>query len=172
MLADSEERLYMQYPDFSPHTPEESDQLASKLEDLLSDFRVFQGNVRQLHWNRRFRPYLNMSSKLAMLDQVTTHNANQVAEHLIQLGYSPEAHPQTPGLIRTNVSPMIAPENLEGGLKQLIGSMEELLHTAEEVWKIARDIDEPATFGMMTQLMAQLRFAIQVFGISRLAMSN
>lgn len=163
----------MQLAEFKSYHPEEADRLAGKLDDLLIDFKVFQENVRHFHWNKRLRFFLELGPRLAILDHVTHENTSKVAEHLIELGYTPETQSELPGLSYSHVRPIDAiPHSLTPSLEALILSCEELLETVEEVWNIAMDINEPNTMELMAGFVMQLKYAIHVFGSTRLAFNN
>lgn len=163
----------MQLAEFKSYHPEEADRLAGKLDDLLLNFKIFHENVRHFHWNRRLRFFLELGPKLAILDHVTTENTSNVAEHLLELGYTPTYQPEISGLSFTHVRPVEAvPHTLTPTLEALIISCEELLEIVEEVWEMARDINEPNTMELMAGFVMQLRYAIHVFGSTRLAFNN
>lgn len=163
----------MQLAEFGSYHPEEADRLAGKLDDLLLDYKMFQENVRYFHWNPRLRVFLELGPKLAVLDHVTNENTALVAEQLIELGYTPEAGSGSSSLSLSRVRPVepVGP-GLTASLEALIESCEQLLDTVEEVWDLARDIDEPNTMELMAGFVMQLTFAIQVFGSTRLAINN
>lgn len=163
----------MHLAEFRSYHPEEADKLAGKLDDLLLDFKVFQENVRHFHWNRKLRFFLELGPRLAILDHLTNENTSKVAEHLLELGYTPETQPELPGLTFSNVRPLdIVPQSPTPSLEALILSCEELLETVEEVWEMARGMDEPNTMELMAGFVMQLRYAIHVFGSTRLAFNN
>lgn len=163
----------MQLTEFKSYHPEEADNLAGKLDDLLLDFKVFQENVRHFHWNKRLRFFLELGPRLAILDHVTAENTTNVAEHLLELGYTPEPKVLLPGLTVSNVHPLdVAPQGLTPSLEALILSCEQLLETVEEVWEYARDINESNTMELTAGFVMQLTYAINVFGSTRLALNN
>ena len=152
--------------------PEDAEKLATRLEDLLVEFEVFQGNVRKLHWNRSIRPFLELSPRIALLDQVTAQNTQLVAEQVMALGFTPEKPVQVPGLMKTTVAPMALAPTVTGSLEALIQSCRQLLETVEDIWQLARDLNEPGTLRLMSRMIMQLQFAIHVFHSSRLALTN
>lgn len=163
----------MHLAEYRSHNPEGADRLAEKLDDLLFDYQVYQQNVRNLQWNRRLRPFLDFGPKVQLLDQVTDQNTQAVAEHLIQLGYSPQASaPNSLMLSTSRVAPLPEVENADEALLGLIEMSKQLLETVHEVWYLAQELKEPNTLGLMTKLATQLKFGIHVFQASRLAMNN
>lgn len=163
----------MQLAEFQSFHPEDADRLASQLDHLLVDFQVYQQNVRQFHWNRSLRPFLDLGPKFTLLNQVTENNINLVAEHLLEMGYHPEPSENLTALTYGRVAPLTLPfAEVNDALLALIESSQQLLVAVEEVWVLAQEVDEPHTLELMTNFIMQLRMAIHVFGSSRMAIYN
>ncbi|MDP5172078.1 MAG: hypothetical protein NWR72_17675 [Bacteroidia bacterium] len=163
----------MQLTEFRSRHPEGADRLAEKLDELLLDLQIYQENVRLLHWNRQLRPFFELSPKLNLLDRATHDNTYKVAEHMLSMGYTPSPTEHGMGLMLSRVTPMnTSPTDVNQSLEDLIDSCAELLETVHDVWQLAHELQEPHTLEFMTKMSAQLRYAMFVFGNTRLALNN
>jgi starvation-inducible DNA-binding protein len=153
--------------------PEGEERLAEKLDELLVDYEAYHQNLKQIHWNQRLRPYLDLTRKVGHLYEVTENNKQLIANQLLSLGYNPTLT-DTPamGLMRTGVSALSEVRNLEDAVFGIIRNSREMLQRIEEVFYLAAEYDEKQTMLLMQHMAQQLSFAIGVFASLRLATYN
>lgn len=68
----------------------ESHNLANLLDDLLSNYSVFNQNIRGYHWNVQGDKFFELHLKFEELYTMFTNNIDEIAERILTLGYVPE----------------------------------------------------------------------------------
>ncbi|GAB4416427.1 MAG: hypothetical protein OHK0039_25740 [Bacteroidia bacterium] len=159
---------------YQPQDTDGSQAIAEKLDALLADFQQFHGNLRKLHWNPRLRPFLDLGQKTAFLHDLTQANTNQLAEHILQMGYTPRVGLELPGtgLAHTRLTQVQAVSSFEGAVFTVIRNSQELLQIIREVFLLAADYQDQQTMRLMTALARQLTLTVQVFASVRMAQLN
>jgi len=67
----------------------QSQELASKLNDLLANYSIFYQNTRGFHWNIKGEKFFELHVKFEELYNDLLLKIDEVAERILTLGYSP-----------------------------------------------------------------------------------
>lgn len=67
-----------------------AEQLATKLNELLSNYSIFYQNVRGYHWNIKGEKFFELHLKFEELYNDLLLKIDEVAERILTLGHSPE----------------------------------------------------------------------------------
>lgn len=162
----------MELTHFLSLPPQDAEELVTRLDSLLLDYQVYGEQVRRLHWDRKLRPWLNLTPKLNLLDRATQENTRLLAEQILSMGHTPSVPDVAFALVRSRVQPVLAQDNPSEAITSLIRSTRDLLEQVHEVWQLANSLQEPSTMQVLGGLSMQLRFVIQVFQGSRSVMNN
>lgn len=70
-------------------SPKKSEQLASKLNQLLADFQVFYINARGFHWNIAGEKFFELHLKFEEIYNDALLKIDEIAERILTLGHTP-----------------------------------------------------------------------------------
>lgn len=158
---------------YNPINPQEGEELAEKLNELLVDYQIYQKNLLSLHWNRSLKGFLDLSDKIHKMNQLSNFNIEQIAGKIMNMGYEPTVFDQPSLLpVTTRVRSIAKVTSFEEAISTIIYTSNQLLETVKEVFYTAAEIEEKQTMVMMQHLAHQLSFAIGVFTGVRLAQMN
>lgn len=154
--------------------PEGAEELAQKLDELLAEYHVYESNLHKIHYDRKLRPFLDLSEKVSRLYGLTQHNRNHIAEQVLRLGFQPTDYSlhNTQALIKTSVSQIQHINGFEGAVFSLLHTSHQLLDSVKEVFYLSAELKEKNTMAIMGQLAQQLTFAIGILASVRLAHMN
>src|SRR5699024_4996789 len=67
----------------------DSEKVAKKLNELLSNYQIFYMNVRGFHWNIKGDDFFVYHEKFEELYNDSLHNIDEIAERILTLGLVP-----------------------------------------------------------------------------------
>ncbi len=114
-----------------------TDEMADKLNQLLSDFQIYYQNLRGMHWNIKGAHFLVLHVKLEELYNVAAENVDEIAERILILENQPlhtlQDYVQQSSLpvARDVRDPQQAINFVIGNLKALIDLERKLISVAE-----------------------------------------
>lgn len=159
--------------------PEHAGQLVEKLDTLLADYETYTHNIRNIHWNPRLRPHLDLSEKVSRLYYFAGQSKEAIAERIISLGYAPGqmAYEHEMDFSDMDDKPMRINKvrevrNYDGAIYAIIHTSQELLEEVKEVFLLAASYKEKDTIELTGNLAQQLLFTIGIFAATRLASQN
>ncbi|MCI4671680.1 MAG: hypothetical protein MRZ79_26295 [Bacteroidia bacterium] len=159
---------------FENTSPEQREELAERLDDLLQNYEVYHNNIRKIHWERSLHPYLDFNSKVDFLHKVSSSSQNKLAEQVLSLGKSPSVAAHTPSYLPSKlfIRGIDRVEGFEDAVQTLIGTSKELLEEVKDIFYLAADYQEESTMEQMNMLASQLSMTAFVFSSVRLSIMN
>jgi len=68
---------------------EKAGQLATELDDLLSNYQIYYQNLRGFHWNIKGREFFELHAKFEELYNDARIKIDEIAERILTLGHTP-----------------------------------------------------------------------------------
>ena len=153
-------------------SPQGAEELARQLDQLLADYQVYNGQVKDLKWNQGLRPYFRLNHSLGVLYRTIDHTTDVIADRIMSLGFEP-SHEPSEYMMKSRLTPPEGDiDDFDQAVKTLIQSSKELLFTVKEVFDIAAEWEEEDTLSLMSQLAQQLGMNIWYFTQYRMATLN
>ena len=156
-----------------PYQPEGTEEIASKMESLFSEYQIYEQNVQKIMWEPKLRPYLDFGEKVDRLYYFTHQNTHILAQQLMQWGYNPQASSQDIlALSVTNIQALGEVTNFDEAIKSIVQMSQQLLAEVQEVFYTAAAYEEKNSMELMTRFAWQLKFAMSIFRQVRFAQNN
>lgn len=131
-----------------------SEQLAEKLNYLLSNFQVHYQNLRGLHWNLRGRDFFELHVKFEEFYLDSQEKIDLIAERILTMGFSPK-HTFTQYLESASIPAAQDVSNGAQGVEIVVNALNKLLDIERELLAIAGESNDDGTADMMTQFISQ-----------------
>jgi len=159
---------------FDKTSPEQREELAERLDDLLRNYEVYHNNIRKIHWDRQLNPFLDFNQKVDFLHKVSAHTQDNIAEQVLSLGKSPSIGETSPSYLPSNTYIQVLQEinGFEDAVLAIIRNSQELLKEVKEIFYLAAEYNEQSTMNQMSSLAQQLSMTVFVFSSVRLSMMN
>ena len=113
-------------------------QLAAKMNELLTNFQLFYINTRGFHWNITGGKFFELHAKFEELYNDALVKVDEVAERILTLGHTP-VHSYSAYLATSTIKEAInisegtlAVEKVLEGFRILLGIEREIFHLSEE----------------------------------------
>lgn len=131
-----------------------TDQLTTKLNDLLANYQVFYMNVRGFHWNIRGEKFFELHTKFEELYTDALVKVDEIAERILTLAHTP-VHSFTDYI---KMSEIKETKNVSDGFKaveMVLESFKVLLVKERELLKIAAESDDEGTNSLMSDYIRE-----------------
>ncbi|SHI30863.1 starvation-inducible DNA-binding protein [Mesonia phycicola] len=131
-----------------------SEQLASKLNDLLANYSIFYQNTRGFHWNIKGEKFFELHVKFEELYNDLILKIDEVAERILTLGYSPKHNYAD----YRKVSKIKESEEVSDGgkaVKSILESFQTTLILQRELLGLASDAEDEGTSALMSDYIRE-----------------
>ncbi len=128
---------------------EKSHNLANLLDDLLSNYSVFNQNIRGYHWNVQGDKFFELHLKFEELYTMFINNVDEIAERILTLGHIPE-HKFINYLKRSNIEES---NNVTDGLKavnETLEGLKVLLDKERQILIFSSGIKDEGTYSLIS----------------------
>ena len=133
---------------------EVSEQLASKLNDLLANYSVFYQNVRGFHWNIQGEKFFELHVKFEELYNDLFVKIDEVAERILTLGEVPY-HKFTDYQSVAEIKESNNTSDGVGAVAQIIDSFQILLVKQRVILELSGDINDEGTNSLMSDYIRE-----------------
>lgn len=159
---------------YERRSPEQREELAERLDDLLQNYEAYHNNIRRINWDKELFPYLDFKQKVDFLHKVSRSSQDRIAEQVFQLGKSPSLGIQRPSYLPTKLYIQQVEEfqGFEHAVQTLIQTSRQLLDEVRDIFYLAAEYQEESTMEQMSVLASQLSMTAFVFSSVRLATMN
>ena len=155
-------------------SPEARESIAERLDDLLANYSIYHENIRRINWDSKLRPFLDLNGKVEFLYQVTQNTRDNIAEQIVDLGFTPTIEDPQPNYLpaTTEVKVLQFIEGFDHAVIEIVNTSKRLLELAKDIYFLATEYKEEGTMDMMNDIVQQLSLTAIVFSSVRLAQNN
>jgi starvation-inducible DNA-binding protein len=131
-----------------------SEQLSSKLNQLLASYQLHYQNLRGLHWNIQGENFFELHLKYEELYTRTQIIIDDIAERILTLGKHP-LHTFTDYLSHSTIKELPSTSNGNKGMEYLLESQKDLLVLERSILDLAGKIGDEGTNSLMSDLIRE-----------------
>jgi starvation-inducible DNA-binding protein len=131
-----------------------TEQLSTKLNQLLATYQVHYQNLRGLHWNIQGREFFELHVKYEELYTRTQVIIDELAERILTLGGQP-LHTFSAYLNHAAIQELTTTKDGNSGMEYLLDSQKCLLVLEREILNIAGEIGDEGTSSLMSDLIRE-----------------
>jgi starvation-inducible DNA-binding protein len=131
-----------------------SEQLATKLNDLLANYSVFYQNLRGYHWNVRGEKFFELHVKFQELYEDMVIKIDDIAERILTLGHVPE-HKYSLYISASNIKE--TKEVFDGvkAVSEILEAFKILLIKQREILELSGEISDEGTNALMSDYIRE-----------------
>ncbi|MBT1701854.1 DNA starvation/stationary phase protection protein [Fulvivirgaceae bacterium PWU20] len=132
----------------------DTDHLATQLNDLLANYQIFYMNVRGFHWNIRGEKFFELHAKFEELYTNALEKVDEIAERILTLSHTP-VHSFTDYI---KMSAIKEATQISDGLKAveiILNNFKVLIVKEREILKIASESDDEGTSSLMSDYIRE-----------------
>ncbi|MDF4204370.1 DNA starvation/stationary phase protection protein [Maribacter sp. SA7] len=133
---------------------EDSNDIATHLNDLLSNYQMFYMNLRGFHWNIKGRKFFELHLKFEELYNDALIKVDEIAERVLTLSNTP-IHTFTKYIEQSEIE---ASENVVDGdeaIDNILDSLSILLKKERATLKIAAEAEDEGTVSLMSDYITE-----------------
>jgi starvation-inducible DNA-binding protein len=131
-----------------------AEDLASRLNTLLSTYSVFYQNVRGYHWNIKGDKFFELHLKFEELYDDLRLKIDEIAERILTLGYSPEHNYS----IYNTLSLVKESGRISDGVlavNQILAAFKEIIILQRELLELSSDANDEGTNALMSDYIRE-----------------
>ena len=141
---------------------EQSQELASDLNNLLANFQVYYQNLRSVHWNIKGENFFALHVKFEEMYTEAQVQIDDIAERILTLGETP-LHTFKDYLDKSKVVVAKDVSKDTECVKIVLDSMKELLVIEREILNKSGEVNDEGTNAMMSDFIAEQEKTIWMF---------
>jgi len=134
--------------------PENSAELAQKLNVLLANYSIFYQNTRGFHWNIKGQKFFELHLKFEELYNDLLIKVDEVAERILTLGFTPEhtysAYTQAASIAE---SPKVVDGN--DAVRRVLKSLKTLIVLQRELLDLSGEANDEGTNSLMSDYIRE-----------------
>ncbi|MFB6306511.1 MAG: Dps family protein [Flavobacteriales bacterium] len=131
-----------------------SEQLATKLNDLLANYSTFYQNVRGYHWNITGENFFELHEKFEELYNDLIQKIDEIAERILTLGYKPE-HRYSKYVKESEIPESDEVSNGDKAMTEVLEAFKVLLTKQRELLDLSDDADDEGTNALMSDYISE-----------------
>jgi starvation-inducible DNA-binding protein len=128
---------------------EKSEELAEKLNNLLSNYSVFYQNTRGYHWNIQGDKFFELHEKFEELYQDLFEKIDEIAERILTLGFQPK-HRYKLYLDESEIPESVEVNNGYKAVEEILSAYQILLKKQRTILNLSDLIDDEGTNALMS----------------------
>lgn len=132
---------------------EQSKELATDLNKLLSNFEVYYQNLRSVHWNIKGENFFALHDKFEEMYTEAQVQIDDIAERILTLGETP-LHTFQDYLDNSNVKVAKGVEKDTECVKVILDSMKEILIIEREILEKSGEMNDEGTNAMVSDFIS------------------
>ncbi len=140
-----------------------SNQLASKLNELLSNYSIFYQNVRGFHWKITGSKFFELHLKFEELYNDLFLKIDDIAERILTLGQQPE-HNFSSYLKVSEIKEFKNTTNGNVAVNELLNSFKLLLTKQRLILELASEIGDEGTSALMSDYIREQEKLVWMYG--------
>ncbi|TDB66892.1 Dps family protein [Arundinibacter roseus] len=126
-----------------------SEELATKLNELLANYSIFYQNVRGYHWNIKGQKFFELHLKFEELYNDLLLKIDEIAERILTLGYSPVHNYSS----YAKTSKIVESSEVSDGIKaveDILKSFKATILIQRELLALSADAEDEGTNALMS----------------------
>ncbi len=133
---------------------EKSENIATKLNELLADYHIFYMNVRGFHWNIKGENFFVLHEKFEELYDDLFQKIDEIAERILTLGQTP-AHSYSTYIKVAKVKEAVNISDDKGSVSSVLNSFEILIEKQREILNTSDEADDEGTNALMSDYISE-----------------
>lgn len=133
---------------------EVSNDLANKLNDLLSNYQVFYTNVRGFHWNIKGHKFFELHIKFEELYNDLNLKVDELAERVLTLGITP-THAFSDYIKESEIKEVKNASDDQTTVKSLLDSFAILLQKQRVILDLSDEANDEGTNALMSDYIRE-----------------
>ena len=133
---------------------EKSNELSSKLNDLLSNYQIFYINTRGFHWNIKGDKFFELHAKFEELYTDLQVKIDEIAERILTLGFTP-LHSFTDFLQHSAIKEDTDISDGDACVDSILNSFEQIISLQREILDLSGDVDDEGTNALMSDYIRE-----------------
>ena len=143
----------------------DSEKVAEKLNELLSNYQIFYMNVRGFHWNIKGSDFFVYHEKFEELYNDSLHNIDEIAERILTLGLVP-LHSFSAYKKVSSISEVEHVVDSKESLKIILEGLKQLLIIEREILMLSSSIGDEGTVSLMSEYISEQEKLVWMFTAS------
>lgn len=143
----------------------DSEKVAEKLNELLSNYQIFYMNVRGFHWNIKGSDFFVYHEKFEELYNDSLHNIDEIAERILTLGLVP-LHSFSAYKKVLSISEVEHVVDSKESLKIILEGLKQLLIIEREILMLSSSIGDEGTVSLMSEYISEQEKLVWMFSAS------
>ncbi len=143
----------------------DSEKVAEKLNELLSNYQIFYMNVRGFHWNIKGSDFFVYHEKFEELYNDSLHNIDEIAERILTLGLVP-LHSFSAYKKVSSISEVEHVVDSKESLKIILEGLKQLLIIEREILMLSSSIGDEGTVSLMSEYISEQEKLVWMFSAS------
>lgn len=143
----------------------DSEKVAEKLNELLSNYQIFYMNVRGFHWNIKGSDFFVYHEKFEELYNDSLHNIDEIAERILTLGLVP-LHSFSAYKKVSSISEVEHVVDSKESLKVILEGLKQLLIIEREILMLSSSIGDEGTVSLMSEYISEQEKLVWMFSAS------
>lgn len=132
----------------------DTEQIADRLNDLLSNYQQFYMNLRGFHWNIKGKKFFELHLKFEELYNDALVKVDEVAERILTLGQSPY-HTFSKYLKHSEIKEAENISDGETAIDTILVALKVLLSKERAILKLAAHVDDEGTVALMSDYIVE-----------------
>jgi len=143
----------------------DSEKVAEKLNELLSNYQIFYMNVRGFHWNIKGSDFFVYHEKFEELYNESLHNIDEIAERILTLGLVP-LHSFSAYKKYSNIAEVEHVADSKESLQIILEGLKQLLIVEREILMLSSSIGDEGTVSLMSDYISEQEKLVWMFSSS------
>ena len=133
---------------------EKVEELASRLNILLSEFQLFYINARGFHWNIKGEKFFELHVKFEELYTDSLIKIDEVAERILTLGHKP-LHAFTDYVKTASIKEVTGVSDGKTAIEYVLDGFKTLIEAERELLELAADAGDEGTNALMSDYIRE-----------------
>lgn len=140
----------------------QADQLATKLNELLSNYQLFYINVRGFHWNIAGEKFFELHLKFEEIYTDALLKIDEIAERVLTLGATP-IHSYTGYLKVSAIKEATGVSDGKTAVKHVLEGYQQLLEIEREILTLSEEADDEGTNALMSDYIREQEKSVWMY---------
>lgn len=139
-----------------------SEQLAHKLNTLLSNYQILYINTRGFHWNIAGDNFFELHLKFEEIYNDAFTKIDEIAERILTIGHTP-IHSYTQYLKTASIKEVTNISDGKAALKNVLEGYQTLLKIEREILELAGDANDEGTNALMSDYIREQEKSVWMY---------
>jgi starvation-inducible DNA-binding protein len=141
---------------------QKSEELAEKLNNLLSNYSVFYQNTRGYHWNIQGDKFFELHDKFEELYQDLFEKIDEIAERILTLGFQPN-HRYHVYIDQSEIPESFEVNNGYKAVEEILSAFQILLKKQRTILNLSDLIDDEGTNALMSDYIREQEKSVWMY---------